>query len=85
MQRLLLVCAGSMCACTGTRDLFTAEPYAGGKCEINYFSYTSCTQTGSVNLTLLLTAVAPSLGAITRRLIPQESTVVPALHRQAVP
>ena len=57
---------------------------SGGKCEMNDFSDTSCTQTGSVNLTLLITAVALSLGATTRLLIPQGSTVASALHRQAV-
>ena len=31
MQHLLLVCAGSVHADAGARDLFMAEPYAGGK------------------------------------------------------
>jgi len=57
---------------------------SSGKSEMNDFSDTSCTQAGSVNLTLLITAVALSLGAITRLFMPQGSTVASALHRQAV-
>lgn len=71
----------------GAKDLFPAEPCAGGnsgKLEMNDFSDTSHIQPGSVSLTSLTTAVAPSLGAITRLLMSQGSVVASALQQQAV-
>lgn len=57
----------------------------GGKRERNDFSDTSHIQPGSVSLTSLTSAVALSLGAITRLFMSQGSVVASALQPQAAP
>lgn len=81
---MLLACVGSLHAHSNEMDLVMAEPYARGK-QRNDFSDASCSQKGFADLTLLSSAVALSLGAVSRLLVPRGSTGVCALQLRAVP